>query len=170
MRSTPPYSPAYEPPPWTSPETRRLWGCSPKFGSPMLPVSGRENSYQPVGCVFRSGTRYWITNVAIVVSAAAAAAGSLFPIQCFNQGMSSVTADAARTPALTFAVGAQLVDAGAGVATVCGSLGVNTGVAIASLQFQQSVGRCPYRFSSHLNDFEKKKPSGRPVKRGCQWT
>ena len=111
----------------------------------MLTVSGRENSCQPVGCVFRSGTKYWITNVTTVVRAAAAA-GSAPPNNFFNKGMSRVTADAARTPALTFAEGAQLVVAVVGV----GGVGVNTGVAIVFLLNAGNV-------SSHLNDFGRGK-------------
>lgn len=152
-----------------SPETAEFWGSSPEFRSTRPTMSGRKNSCQPVGCVLRSGTRYWITNVATVVRAAAAAAGSLAPIHFFNSGISRVTADAAKTPALTLAVGAQLVVAVVGAARVCGSLGVNTGVAIVFLRRQEES--C--NVSSRLNDFGSEKPFDHvfeKIDRGCQWT
>src|SRR5262249_48127840 len=101
----------------TSPRTRG--------GSSMGMDLPNSTSGQPY---FRSGTQYWTMNVTMVVRAAPAEVVSLTPAfasQCFSIGIRSVTSDAASTPMLTFAVGAQLVGAfagaGAGVGVPCGA-------------------------------------------------
>lgn len=124
-------------------------------------------SFSASGTYFRSGTQYWIKNVTRVVRAAAALAAlaaSPLPNQCFNHGMSKVTADAARTPALTLALGAQLVGAavaaGAAVAKVAAGVAggsgppvarIGSGVVIFFPLFQRSMREDPAQPINHIN-------------------
>ena len=116
------------------PHSRRSFGPSCTYS---------PESFATSEIYFRSGTQYWTTNVITVVRAAAAVTGSVVFVHFFNSGISKVTADAARTPALTLAVGAQLVVAAGVVGGFCDPSCVRAGAGadIFFLLFKEVCGK-----------------------------
>src|SRR5882724_9585929 len=100
--------------------------CCPIYGAREKIDFGRQST--PSGAPWRrlaakiyflSGTIYWTTNVVICVIAPATAGVHVFAcgINCTIRMVIAL----AKTPALTFAVGAQLVGVGAGCVPSCES-------------------------------------------------